>query len=78
MTTTTALSADQAATVEHARKALASEPPSMYELGDMAVRVGALEWHLGELLAIIDGTSELDRLLIPGTRSAQNRRPGAR
>ena len=36
-----------------ARAVLEAEPPSMYELGDMAARVAALEWHLGEVLALI-------------------------
>lgn len=38
--------------VERARAVLAEEPPSMYELGDMAARIGRLEWHLEELLAL--------------------------
>jgi hypothetical protein len=53
-TTTARLTAAQAATVERARKVLGGgEPPSMYELGDRAVRIGALEWYLGELLALV-------------------------
>lgn len=53
MTTTASLTADQAARVEDARAVLAGEPVSMYELGDLANRIGRLEWHVGELLALI-------------------------
>jgi hypothetical protein len=60
-TATPALTADQAVIVGQARAALSQEPPSMYELADMAGRIGALEWHLGELLALVgqlaDGAS---------------------
>ena len=38
--------------IDRARAMLAKDSPSLYELGDMAARVGALEWHLGELLAL--------------------------
>jgi len=39
-------------TIDRAREVLAEEPPSLYELGDMAARIGRLEWHLGELLRL--------------------------
>jgi hypothetical protein len=47
------LTADHAAVVERARAVLTEDSPSMYELGDMAARIGRLEWHVGELLALI-------------------------
>lgn len=52
-TTPRALTPDQARQVERARQVLAEQPGSMYELADMAGRIGRLEWHLGELLALV-------------------------
>jgi hypothetical protein len=49
-----ALTADQAQRADRARQVLAEQSPSMYELVDMAERIGRLEWHLGELLALVD------------------------
>ena len=43
---------DQQQRIDRARAVLAEDSPSMYELADMAARIGALEWHLGELLAL--------------------------
>ncbi len=45
--------ADRATTVGRAREVLEEAPPSLYELGGMAARIGRLEWHLGELLALV-------------------------
>ncbi len=42
------------AVIDRAREVLAEESPGMYELAGMAARVGALEWHLGELLALAE------------------------
>ena len=36
-----------------ARAALAEESPGMYELAGMAERLGALEYHLAEMLALV-------------------------
>ena len=44
---------DQAQRVERARQVLAGQSPSMYELADMAGRIGSLEWHLEELLSLV-------------------------
>ncbi len=58
MTTATArLTPDQQQSVDRARAVLAGESPSMYELADMAARIGQLEWHLGELLALVSDLS---------------------
>ena len=46
-----ALTADQAARVERAREVLAE--PAVYEPAAMAGRIGRLEWHLEELLALV-------------------------
>lgn len=45
-------------TIDQAREALNQPRPSLYELADMASRIGALEWHLGELLRLIDPAGE--------------------
>ncbi len=43
----------QQSTADAARAALDDQSPSMYELADMAGRVGRLEWHLAEMLALV-------------------------
>jgi hypothetical protein len=49
------LNADQAAYVERAREALQSSGDKNLDILDrLAQRVGSLEWHMGELLAVID------------------------
>jgi hypothetical protein len=40
------------AIIDRAREVLQEESPSMYELGDMAERIGRLEWHLGEMIRL--------------------------
>jgi hypothetical protein len=50
VTTTTTLTAAQAAGVARARAVLAGEPSC--EPGDMAARIGRLEYHLAEMLAL--------------------------
>jgi hypothetical protein len=37
--------------IDRAREVL-EESPSLYEPGDMAERIGRLEWHLGEMLRL--------------------------
>ena len=39
-------------TIAAAREVLEEESPSLYELTDMAARIGRLEYHLGELLRL--------------------------
>ncbi len=51
MTTAASLTPGQAQRVEAARRVLA-DPPA-HEPMDMAARIGRLEWHLGELLALV-------------------------
>jgi hypothetical protein len=46
------LTAVQAAAVERARQALAQDPPPMYELGETAARIAALEQHLAEMVEL--------------------------
>ena len=41
-------------TISRARAVLAEDRPSMYELGDMAARIGALEWHLDAALRLAE------------------------
>lgn len=48
------LTPDQIQRVERARAVLAEEQPSMYELADMAGRIGRLEWHVQELLSLAE------------------------
>jgi len=48
----------QAQHVERARAVL-TDPPA-YEPADMAARIGRLEWHLQELLALIGELSGLE------------------
>jgi hypothetical protein len=60
MTVTTALTAAQAAAVDRARQALAADtltgPQDTADaIARLAARTGVLEWHLGELLALVDG-----------------------
>lgn len=45
------LSPDQAQRMEHAREAL--DGPPAREPAEMAARIGALEWHLSEMLSIV-------------------------
>ena len=51
-TTKTALTPSQAGRVDRARRALAREHGS--DIGELAYRVGQLEWWIGDLLALID------------------------
>jgi hypothetical protein len=46
-----AIAADQQATVSRAREALGR--PSGYETADLAERIGVLEYHVRELLALV-------------------------
>lgn len=45
------LTPDLAKRVERARAVL--DEPHDYEPADMAARIGKLQWHLGELLALV-------------------------
>ena len=47
------LTSHQQGRLDAAAEVLAEEPPSLYELGEMAERTGRLEWHLQELLALV-------------------------
>jgi hypothetical protein len=49
-----ALTPDQAQRADRARAVLAEQSPSIYELADVAERIGRLERHLAELLALVD------------------------
>lgn len=46
------LTDDQIRTIRRAREVLAEEHG--WEPGDLAARIGALTWHLGDLLALVD------------------------
>lgn len=49
------LTAEQARTVDHARKALETPGDKNLDAVErLAARVGALEWHVGELLALVE------------------------
>jgi hypothetical protein len=48
----TGLTGDQAASVERAREVLGQ--PHEYDLAGMAARIGALEYHVAELLALAE------------------------
>ena len=48
----TSLTPGQQQRVDRAREVLTG--PAVYELTAMAARIGALEWHLGEVLALVD------------------------
>jgi hypothetical protein len=54
MNETTRLTDADRATIARAREVRAAPAPSLYELGDMAARIAALEWHLDNLLAVVD------------------------
>jgi hypothetical protein len=51
MTTTAALTPDQQQRVDRACEVLTGL--TSYEPLDMAARIGSLEWHLAELLALV-------------------------
>ena len=55
-----ALTANQAARIERARTVLAE--PQTYEPADMAGRIGRLEFHIEELLALVGNLSGRTRV----------------
>jgi hypothetical protein len=52
MTATASLTSDQAQRIDRAARAVLAEPAAC-ELGDMADRIGRLEWHLAGLVALV-------------------------
>jgi hypothetical protein len=50
------LTPDRAAAVDRARHALTAEPAC--DPASMAARIGVLEWHLAELLALVEAVTD--------------------